>query len=443
MSARVTAGEKTTTSSPFGAFTIPDVTVPAGQSSLITTAEAHATIGGVDWSGQNTVEVLSSSRNTSNVQIVLSNTAQQGVIAGVVQDSNGRPLAFARVFASAPDPAGGAFFTNLGSFVAITNRNGEYTLPRLPPLNGYTVSASFAGQINKVAKVAVTAGQSTSVSFRLDPPRGNSTVPVVTGFSAIALTLPNSGGRGASGGAAGIAALKHLVYERSGLLRHRLPDPTRIQLRRPVTRNSPQGSIVETDLFWDYASLDNLLGYDILRSDNVDGKYRSIALMRDALADRFSDVDDLLTVDLTYYYSVARLDTINFPVNGSEGPPKDPPVVVRPLAPLALSTPTNGSDVAGAPAFSWSAVNRAAKYQVLLYDRFPNYQSDTDPNGVRPVWPPNQNSGNPGLIQAPGLSIRYTGPALQAGRTYYWAVLAADDVNSAYSISPIQSFVAR
>src|SRR5207249_3147491 len=150
------------------------------------------------------------------------------------------------------------------------------------------------------------------------------------------------------------------------------------------------------------------------------------ALLRDPLADRFSDVDLILTPDNSYYYSVARLDTINFPNNnGGDGPPSDVRVV-RPLSPISLASPNTGTVVTNPPTLSWTQVPRATLYQILVYDRFPDLQSDTDPNGVRPIWP--QDPRNPGssLVHDPNTSQVYQGPALVSGHTYYWAVLAQD-----------------
>ena len=137
---------------------------------------------------------------------------------------------------------------------------------------------------------------------------------------------------------------------------------------------------------------------------------------------------------MLYYYSIARLDTINFP-NGSGGSsaPVQPPVSVQPLNSLSLVSPASGSVPSATPTFTWNAVNRAALYKVLVYDQFPTLQSDTDPNGVAPLW----------SADFSGTSGAYAGPALVSGHTYYWAVLGQDSVASAFTISPLQTFIAR
>jgi len=168
--------------------------------------------------------------------------------------------------------------------------------------------------------------------------------------------------------------------------------------------------------------------------------------VRDPLADRFSDVDLGLTPDITYYYSIARLDTINFTsgnTNAGEGPPSDT-VAVDPLGPISLVSPASGARVSsGTPTLTWTAVNRAAMYQILVYDRFPDLQSDTDTvNGVQPIWPVDPHAPGASSVAAPAVSQTYQGPVLVSGHTYYWAVLAQDSVGSAFSVSPIQSFIA-
>ena len=67
---------------------------------------------------------------------------------------------------------------------------------------------------------------------------------------------------------------------------------------------------------------------------------------------------------------------------------------------------------------------------MLVYDQFPTLQADTDPNGVPVLW----------SADFSGISGTYAGPALISGHTYYWAVLAQDDVASAFSVSPLQTF---
>ena len=171
----------------------------------------------------------------------------------------------------------------------------------------------------------------------------------------------------------------------------------------------------------------------MLRSAVVDNLFASIALLMDPLGDRFADDDPILTPGTTYFYSVAMVDTINFPVTGVEGSPEIPAVAVDPLGPLSLTAPASGSTVTGVPTFTWAAASGGATYTVMVYNQFPNYQSDTAPNSVQPIW----------TASTSNLTQVYTGTgsaALVSGQTYYWVVLCQDSAIADFSISPIQSF---
>jgi hypothetical protein len=445
--ATVTLDNQTATTTQYGAYLIPDVVVAAGQTSRVATISATHTLSGRVWNGQNMVEVLTGEPVTSNVHIVLSDVATQGAISGTVRDEQNHPLAFARVFAADgpyTDPQGGSFFTVFSSYNVYTDLSGNFTLSHLKAFNNYTVMASQVGRINQtVSSIVVTPGNTTSVNFTLNPASANSTVPKVVNFSAMCITTPDTPTRAAGSvdRGRGYNALRHFLLEQHGWLRHRAADASRIVWHRKSTRNTPSGSIIESILLWDYQQLNNLYGYDVVRSVSDPQHFVSIATLRDPLADRFSDVDLALTPDVSYYYSVARLDTINL-TTGAAGDPADPRVVI-PLSPISAGSPASGVTVHGAPSFSWTSVNRAHLYQVVVYDRFPDYQSDTDPNGVRPIWPADQTHPGASLVQAPATSVVYQGPVLVSGHTYYWAVIAQDDVGSAFSITPIQSFIAQ
>ncbi len=428
---QVAIGSQTATTTQFGTYSIPDVVIPSGQTSLVTTVTALATLNGRSYSGSNTVEVLASEPLTNNIHIVVSPIFQQGGIRGTVRDNQGRALQGARVFAAIPNASSNTEFNTLSSITAYTDANGDYVLPNLPAAT-YTVTASFAGRVNQTLQnLNVTAGSNINASFTLVSGSGGGT-PVVANFSAYTLTTPATPTRAAESTnfTAGMEAVKQWVRSRHLKRIYPAADPKKVFVGKTISRATPAGTIIESDLFWDYTQLDNLFGYVVLRSDNIDTNFRTIALLRDPLAARFADVDTALTPDLLYYYSLARLDTVNFPAKGDEGTASDP-VSVQPLNVLSLTAPTPGATPAAPPTFSWNTVNRVSRYQILLYDRFPNYQSKTAADGVAPIWSPEATSPR-----------RYDGPALVSGKTYYWAVLGIDSAVSAYTISPIQSFIA-
>ncbi len=438
--AMIRFGSQTAASTQYGSYIIPNVVVPAGQTSLVSTVVATATIKGVAYSGQNQVEVLSSDPITHDVQIVLSPTNTQGSIIGVVVDQTGNRLAEARVFANVgPFAPSGApaqqYFNNLASFNTTTRSDGGFTLPSLPPGNSYTISASRVGLINQtLSNISVLPSSSTQVTLTLTTSSGTSTVPAPDGLAATTITAPLNPTRAAGDTAGFMNVISQIVLKKRALLAHHSAAAQKIVLHRSLTRDTPSGSLIETDLFWDYQQLDNLYGYDIVRATTISpANFVSIATLRDPLADRFADNDSLLTPDHLYYYSISRLDTINFPSNGGGiSPPVQPPVTVQPLGPQSLVSPASASVTSATPTFRWNTVNRATLYKVLVYDQFPALQSDTDPNGVAPVW-------NADFSSTSGI---YAGPALVSGHTYFWAVLAQDSVASAFSVSPLQTFVA-
>lgn|GEM_PF-683210 len=449
--AAVRFGSQTASSTQYGSYIIPNVAIPAGQTSLVGNVVATATVKGIAYSGQNQVELLAVDAITHNVQIVLSPTSSQGSIIGSVVDSSNNRVAGARVFANVgPFNTGGAagkpqYFNNLASFNTTTRQDGSFTLPALPPDTQYTVSASLAGFLNQtIGRITVLANSSTSVTLTLAKSSGTSTVPIPTGLFAQTITAPLSPTRaaGSAGSSEGFMnVVRRIVLQQHGHLGHRSAAGQKITLKRSITRDTPAGSLIETDVFWDYPvdpvtqlPLVNVYGYDILRATTLTpANFTSIATVRDPLADRFADNDPVLTPDSLYYYSLAALDTIVFPTGkGGESDPVQPPVTVQPLNALFLVSPASGSVTSSTPAFVWNAVSRAAHYKVLVYDQFPTLQSDTDPNGVPPLWSPDFS----------GTSANYAGPALISRHTYYWAVLAQDSVQNSFSVSPLQTFVA-
>jgi hypothetical protein len=439
--ASVQLGSQRTVSTQFGTYVIPNVIVPAGQTSLVTQVTASATVNGVSWTGQNLAEVPKNAANSSNVHIVLSAASQQGSLSGVVQDAQSHPIVGAHVFVGNLLPADPTVsgdvphFGNLSSITAITDSTGRYTVAGLPPGSAYVVTASAPGYLNATLNtVALNAKQQKQLAaFVLNLSSGTSSVPVVTDFSLSSITTPAVTTRAAvrADGTSAMEVIKRYIWKQRGLLNHREAAPNTITRRR-VTSRSPSGTIIENDLFWTYTPLNNLYGYVILNSVGDDTHFQSIATLRDALADRFSDIDSILEPDTLYYYSLARLDTINYPTNGAEGTPINP-LVTEPLGPETLVSPLSGATVGSTPTFQWTAVNRAAKYGVLVYAQFPSYQPDNPADGgVQPYWVSSSVTGQ---------QTTYQGPALVSGHTYWWAVLAADDTNSAYSISPLQTFV--
>ncbi len=442
--ATVTVDGLQTQTTQFGNFRIPSVPIPAGQISRLLVITASNRISGINWTGSNVIEVFGADAITNNSQLVISDPATQGELRGTVRDSDNTLISGASVYANyelpRANPTDPIRWANLGSFLAITDNNGAYSLPDLPSGTRWYIVASYPGRLNaRQTNVTVNSGAIATVNFSLTRSSGVSTSPVPDGLFGISLTYPDQPTRSVNTGYDGI---RQFLLKKKGWEKRHLATRS-FFAQSKGTRAAPVGTHIENIITWDYTNLNNLYGYLVLRSVNVDNDFRNLAILQDSLADRFADADQIITPDLTYYYSISRLDTINYPRDGTEGDPVIPPIVVRPLNALNILGPQNNASVTN-PTFNWSAVSRATLYQILVYDRFPSLQSDTDQvNGVRPIWPADPNNPGSSLISDGRTSQAYAGPGLTVGRRYYWVVLASDNVGSAYTISPIYSFIAQ
>jgi hypothetical protein len=430
--ATVAVGSNGTTSLSNGTFTLGNV------KDGFQTVVAATDIDGHRWSGQSDVDVVGGESNRS-LNIVVSDERFHGVIAGTVIDPFGFGLEGAKVFVR------GA----LGSTLAITDRNGNYEVRRLTPGVTYTVTASLAGFVNDTKSVSVAANQTTSASFALANGSAQGPIPGPTTLVAQAWTVADTVTRAESKEKGVYDWLKQLYRKKRGLPNG--PQAKRIEVE-PKGRLTPPGSVIEIDLFWDYQSEVDLFGYAIRRATGSGALAGSqpIAVLRDPLTSVFFDVDPELTPDVVYHYTVHRLDTIEFPNTGVIGPPS-PEATANPLGPVQATNPSQGASIGGDPLFQWTSVNGAVAYQVYVWDRFPALLFDpsnpNEPAAVPPVWPADLSAPGPSLVDAPVTQVRYAGPALQSGRTYYWMVVAVDSKDQqnigALSASRIMKFVAQ
>src|SRR5262249_24528805 len=158
---------------------------------------------------------------------------------------------------------------------------------------------------------------------------------------------------------------------------------------------------------------EDLFGYLIRRGTSANS-LSDIAVARDSVAHAFFDLDSALTPNVSYFYTVHALDTIDFPDNGLVGAASSV-VNAKPFPPEHTKSPSQGSAISGKPLFKWTAVSGAANYQIYLFDRFPDLFSSTDPNGVVSIW-----QGGNSLVPGSKTQQQYDGPSLTPGHTYYW-----------------------
>ncbi len=382
--------------------------VPEG----FTLLQARAVINGVEYTGQQIVQVFENEQSKS-VNIMIAPRNQQGSIQGFVQDALGRPIEGARVF------VGGA----LSSALAVTDRRGNYRIDGLPAGYDYPVIASAPGYENVKQVVSIRAGDVRPVSFTLNP-SSNRPVNAPINLTAVSWTMPRE-----------LTATRNPALRNAYEAIKALFDPDRP--RRSLTRSAGDYWI-EIDLRWDYQEQLNLLGYGIYRGRTLEELNRNaIAFLRDPLADFFADLDPSLQPNVTYFYEMVALNTdyLNDLPNTVSG--RSNRVSARPFVPIALLEPSPNSLVDRLSlVIRWTPVERADSYLVLLYDRFPDYQ-------VSPYFPSDLANPGPALVPAPNTSLAYTGPALIPGRTYYAVVIAFTNDRNTRAISQIVPFQVR
>ena len=443
--ATITVNGLTVTSSQAGSYRLDNIVVPAGQTSTIVTVSATRTINGIAWSGQNTADVLRDNPTANNLQVVISPTSTQGAIFGIVKDNSGNPLNGASVYVSQTVTSGTKpAFTNLSSLLDITASDGSYRFPALPPGTRYTVVAQYPGRTNAtVSNVSVSTAQTTTQNFTLTTPTTLPTLPAPDGFSVISFTVPADATRAASESpkaSAGIETLRQRILTRLGLQKKASADASKVITRAVSRTRAASDTLIENYLQWQYRPYDTLYGYQILRSAVDDISFTAFAVLQDPLAERFTDTAADLVAGTSYYYNLVRLNT-----NKTEGPVDNGNTLVTiPLARTTLVAPVDGSTTTNPfPTFQWNAVGRVALYEVLVYNKFPDYQSDTA--GVNPIWTgtltPTNNTGILSLDYGQNQNAAVEPPPLVSGQRYYFAVIGSDDVGSAFTFSAIHSFV--
>lgn len=438
--ANVAVGSNSTNSLTNGTFTLDNV------SDGIRTVIASIDINGHRWSGQTDVDIAAGEQNRSQ-NLVVSDERFHGTIKGTVFDQDGFTIEGAKVFIGGP----------YGSTLAVTNKNGDYTAPRITPGLTYTVTCSLAGFQNDTKSLHVTANQTTTANFSLTTANSQGTIPAPTNVTAQAWTVSDTISRADTQTKGVFEWLKHIYRQKRGLKE----GPQAKKIERLVAQNNlagratPLGSVVEVDLFWSYPNnngqpYNDFFGYAIKRGTNQNN-LNVTAILRDPLASLFFDADPLLSPDVTYYYTVHSLETIDFPRVGTLGPASNV-ASAAPLGPMVAQSPAQGAVVSATPTLQWSRVNGAAGYQIYVWSQFPGLQFDpsnpNEPNAVAPVWP--QDLNNPGSSFLSGnnsTSATYQGPALVSGHTYYWLVVAVDSTNpqnvNALSATPLRKFTVQ
>jgi hypothetical protein len=377
--------------------------VPEG----FTTILARATIGGKEYTGRQVAQVFPDEQS-KNINIMIAPANMQGSVEGFVMDPLGRGIERARVF------AGGA----LSSALAITDKRGYYRIDGLPAGFEYPIVASAPGYENDRRTVTIRAGETSLISFTLNY-SSNRPVNAPSNLSATAWTMP-----------------RELMATRSDrLLRAyaavRALFDGQVRPLRPPTRAAGDYWI-EVDLSWDFEQQNSLLGYGIFRGTTLEElQTNAIAFLRDPLADFFADLDPRLQPNATYYYEMVALNTDYLNDLPGSSSARSNRVAARPFMPIQIREPRPDALVdSRSLIISWTAVERADYYLVLIYDRLPDYQ-------VQPFYPSDVSNPGAAKVLAPNTSLVYTGPEFTPGRTYYLVVLAFSSDRSTRAISPL------
>lgn len=376
---------------------------------------ARALINQVEYTGQQVAQIFEKEQSKS-VNLMVAPVSQQGGLAGYVRGPSGEGVEGARVFVS------GA----LSSALAVTDKNGFYQIEGLPAGYRYSVVASMPGFDNDAREqVEIVAGQIIPFSFSLNFST-NKPVNAPQNLRAIAWTLPPEV----------VKTRSRRLAQAYGSIMHLLQPHRKAHSR--ATRQSVD-HFIEIDLEWDYEKQISLLGYGIFRgTSRTEPLTNAIAFLRDPLASFFADLDLSLQPETTYYYEIAALNTdyLNDPTPPGSISDRSNRASAKALLPLMVISPPPGSIVSRKPTFNWQGIPRADFYQVLVYDRFPNYQ-------VNPYYPSDPENPGETKVPAPQTFLLYNGLPLSPGKTYYLVVIAFTKDKSSRSISPIVPFQVR
>ncbi len=379
--------------------------VPEGFTPII----ARARINGTEYTGRQIAQVFPNEQS-KNINIMIAPADQQGSVEGFVRDPLGRGIERARVF------AGGA----LSSALAITDRNGYYRIDGLPSGYEYPIVASAPGYENDRRTVVIRARETSIMSFTLNY-SNNRPVNAPQNLTATAWTMPRA-----------LAATRDSRQLRAyNAIRALFDERLRNRPLRPPSRANGDYWI-EIDLSWDFEQQISLLGYGIYRGrTQAELQENAIAFLRDPLADFFADLDPALQPNVTYYYEMVALNTDfldDLPGSSSE---RSNRAAARPFVPILITAPLPDERVdRRSLIISWTPVERADYYLVLIYDRFPDYQ-------VQPFYPSDLSNPGAAKVFAPNTSLVYTGPPFIPGRNYYIVVLAFSNDKSTRAISPL------
>ncbi len=360
---------------------------------------AEITKDGVKYRGSNW-SLNFDNEQTNNVNIVVGPVSSNGKIVGIVRDRSGNLLENVAVYA----------FNGTGSASRdFTNSQGAFVLDDV--LSGVTYELSATARTYRSDMTLVTLGNSETrvIDLILDDP-GLPNFDPPTGLDAITWVTPTDPTRAPTAGDPYLKIKQRLDkrYQADGLTK---------AFARRQTRAIEANIIVETDLFWDAFTHEDLLGYFIYRSPGDTTVMNYLDFSADPLSAYYVDIGP--NVGSLYSYGITAVATLypDFP-NTESGLSNI--VVVETLDELVLQS------VAFGPTFRWFGGSGGEEFYVFLYDEFPGVE-------VNWIW---DNLTDPAF----GTSYGYDGPSLIPGRTYYYIVLGMANGGASRTLSQIGSF---
>lgn len=367
---------------------------------------AEITKGGITYYGENVISVFANEASKS-LNITMGRADQLAKLTGTVRNRFSDPVEGARVFANSGD---------LSSSMAVTDKNGRYTINALHPNRSYTIQASALGFDSDSDTLTFGIRQERRQDFLLANPRDVGFNPP-NDLSAVAWTSPKEVTRSPQTARVHEAIKQMLDPRRAERAKTRSPKVTAL------------GNWIEIDLYWTPIVNSSLLGYGIYRGVDAQGATRGIEFLRDPLAGFFADQDQDLREGRAYFYEITVLNVLYPDTFNSESDFSNR-FGVRPIGDVTVRSVSKNP-----LRFNWNAASGAERYIVYVYDRLPDF-------GVSPMWPVTPSEFNDATTT--GTSLPYTGPTLGAG-TYYYFVVALDsrDGNDAVSVSPVISFQAN
>ncbi|MCS6924054.1 MAG: carboxypeptidase-like regulatory domain-containing protein, partial [Fimbriimonadales bacterium] len=326
-----------------------------------TTIRVRARVNNREYTGQQVAQVFPNEQS-KNINIMVAPAELQGSVEGLVLDPLGRGIERARVF------VGGA----LSSALAVTDRRGYYRIDGLPSGYEYPIVASAPGYENVQQTVAIRARETSVVSFALNY-SSNRPVNAPQNLTATAWTMPRDL----------MATRDNRQWRAYNAIRALFDGRLRDRPLRPPSRAAGEYWI-EVDLSWDFEQQPSLLGYGIFRGTTLQElESNAIAFLRDPLADFFADLDPTLQPNVTYYYETIAVNTdyLDDPDHPNAKSGRSNRVAARPFVPIQVTQPRPDTLVdSRGLIISWTPVERADYYLVMIYDRFPDYQ-------VQPFYP--------------------------------------------------------